>query len=505
MATDRSHLRSVSSSPEAEVDDRIPPHDEHAEVAVISAATLNPVSLSAVADLLLPEHFYSGAHRWVFDAILDLHREKKPVDVVAIGSWLRARKKLSNVGGMPALTEMVDGAPVIAPAHARAYAETVFDLWRVRQTIALGQKFSAIGYCGVPEVQKYVDDALMSVATIARQQPNAPQERVVDTLKRLVHAMQQASSTAASPASRRPGLLTGVGPFDAVTGGLRAAQKFTVVALPGRGKTAFGLFAAMTAAAAGIGVVYFSGEMTRDELAERQLALLTNIDSRRIRKSKVEPSLTNEEWSRVFGALEASAKLPLVIDDSHSLTIDDVCARTKRQAQQMPMVDKVPLGLVVLDYVQRLRAPSGFERRKKFEIVDHSTERFKMLCQELKIAGLELAQQKSPDKGKAPPKPMLGMVADTSLGVEKEADAVLYLHRKEPKNQRDLLGVLVKQRGGGECEFDLTLEPETGRFSDPHFEAASRDFVEAPTAARTQEMFNRFADDGDDAIDGSYP
>lgn len=475
---------------------RIPPHDVDAEGAVISAAILNPIALSAIVDLLRPEHFFSEAHRRIFEAVLSLRVDEKPIDIVSVLSTLRTNGRVEQVGGREYLVQVVDSAPAIAPTHARAYAETVFNHWRVRQTIALAQYVEANGYVGVPSAQAYLEGVLRSVASLVRQEPSIRQERTSDTLRRLVGAMQAASSPSYKQAATR-GLLTGIEPLDALTGGLHAAQKMTVVALPGRGKTAFAIFAGMTAALAGIGVCFFSSEMTRDEIGERQLALLANVDSRRIRLAKQGHALSAEEWSRVASATERASALPFVVDDSHDLTIDEVCARTKRLADQMPIVDKAPLGLVILDYVQRLRAPSGFERRKKYEVVDYSTVRFKKLAQELKIAGLELAQQKTPERGKAPAKPSLGLAAE-SFQIEREADAVLYLHRKG-KEQSDLLGIVAKQRGGGEAEFDLSFEGATGRFTDPQSVAASRDFL-APAAPASEPVYQHAFSDlvGDD-------
>jgi replicative DNA helicase len=480
---------------------QVPPHDLDAEAAVLSGAMLSPIALSAVIDVLRPEHFFSESHRRMYEALVALHTARTPIDIVTVMTELRSRGRLEQVGGRTYIQQVLDSAPALSPSHVRSYAETVIDHWRVREAIALSQRIAAQGYVGLPSVQAYLDDSVRAFASIARQNPRGQNERVVDTLKRLVREMQAASDQRAETSPRKLGMLTGIEPFDRATGGLHAAQKTTVVALPGRGKTAFGLACAMTAALAGIGVMYFSGEMTRDELAERQLAFLACVDSRRIRSAKQRPTLTSEEWTRVFGALERASNLPLVIDDDHSLTIDDVRARTKRAHEQMPVVEKAPLGLVVLDYVQRLRAPAGFERAKKHAVVEYSTIGFKMLCQELKIAGVELAQQKTPDRSKASQRPELGMAAD-SFQIEKEADVVLYLHRDDPKDPRALTGLLVKQRGGGECEFELSFEPECGRFCSPRMEAASRDFVEPrreppASAVATHAAYSVVEDDGE--------
>src|SRR6185295_2993021 len=99
----------------------------------LSAVMLDGQALDRVLEFLKPDHFYSEAHRRIFEASIELHRVGQPVDVVQVGSWLKSRDRLAQVGGMPYLTELLNAAPAVA--NVAAYGRTIHEKSRVRQLI----------------------------------------------------------------------------------------------------------------------------------------------------------------------------------------------------------------------------------------------------------------------------------------------------------------------------------------------------------------------------------
>ena len=122
------------------IEGRVPPHDLEAEAAVLSAVMLDPGALDKVPELK-PEHFYSEAHRRIFEASLELRRTGQPVDVVQIGSWLKDRQRLAQVGGAAYLQQILDSVPVVA--NVAAYGTTIYEKFRIRQLILACQKVTA--------------------------------------------------------------------------------------------------------------------------------------------------------------------------------------------------------------------------------------------------------------------------------------------------------------------------------------------------------------------------
>src|SRR5260221_14705862 len=145
---------------------RVPPHDLDAEAAVLSAALLSTEAFDEVSDLLRSEHFYSDANRRIYDAIIDLQSNGRPVDVVAVATWLRDRDRLQQVGGTPYLAQLTDSIPAVA--HVAAHAAVVREKWRVRQLIATCQRFAAEGYGGRTDMQEYIHQPGQTAFGIAR-------------------------------------------------------------------------------------------------------------------------------------------------------------------------------------------------------------------------------------------------------------------------------------------------------------------------------------------------
>jgi len=145
----------VPGAPEEVVDSRVPPHDLDAEGAVLSAVMVDPSAFAKVKDFLLPEHFYSEAHRRIFEACVEMTSKDKPIDIIQVATWLRDHDRLKQVGGMAYMTEVLNSAPAVA--NVRAYAKTVYEKWRVRKFIHACQEATATGYVGYGEAQPFME------------------------------------------------------------------------------------------------------------------------------------------------------------------------------------------------------------------------------------------------------------------------------------------------------------------------------------------------------------
>jgi len=150
-----SRVQTVETPPN--IEGRVPPHDLDAEAAVLSAVMIDGAALDKVLEFLKPEHFYSEAHRRIYEACIELRTVGQPVDVVQVGTWLKNRERIAQVGGMGYLTEILNAAPAIA--NVAAYGRTIHEKWRVRQLILTCQRVSAQGYIDYGEAQQFIDGA----------------------------------------------------------------------------------------------------------------------------------------------------------------------------------------------------------------------------------------------------------------------------------------------------------------------------------------------------------
>lgn len=158
-AEPRPYLNGTASG--ATESERVPPHDLDAEAAVLSAVMLDPLALDRVNEFLRTEHFYAEAHRRMHEACVELRAAGMPIDVVQVGTWLRDRDRLAQVGGMAYLTEVLNAAPAVT--NVVAYAHTVQEKWRVRQLAIVCQRVVAQAHTGYGDAARFVETAIEQV------------------------------------------------------------------------------------------------------------------------------------------------------------------------------------------------------------------------------------------------------------------------------------------------------------------------------------------------------
>jgi replicative DNA helicase len=487
-----------------------PPHSLEAEASVLSAVILDPSAILKIGDFLRPEHMYSEAHRWIYAGCLALHEAATPIDVRLVGDWLKDRGRLAQIGGAGYLTEILDACPVVA--NVRHHALVVYEKWRARQIILAAEKIRAVGYTDYGDTQTYCDRAVQAVARVAQSTVLGRPETNRETLIRIARRLAEGSEAVAKGLDERKdrvrGIPTGIYSYDRLTAGLHSGQKTTITAHPGIGKTAFAMQIAWTVAEGGLGVVVFSTEMSREELLEREVCRRSSIPFERLQRGQLRP----EEWSRFTATSSQISELPVVIDDTTDIDIDQIRASLRSYAETMPRTHAVPLGLCVLDYIQNLRPAVEVEFKKEHEQVKFSTRRFSQTLKDLSIPGIELAQRKPEGidpKTKLRPKPVKGCIADSSW-IEKSSHVCVGLQRRPLHNDSGLIigederyvdAHVFKQRGGRERPLELRFEGDYARFSDPNEPGQSparqyvdRDSGPEPPPGRFEESDNHFTE-----------
>lgn len=442
----------------------VPPHDPEAEASVLSAVLLDPAAIPKVIDFLRPEHFLPDEHRWIYAAAVGVWRAKDPVDLTTVASWLRDREKLLRVGGPGYLSEIADASPVVA--NVRAHAVAVHNAWRRRQLIQACQRIAAVGYHEVPDVQGWAEAATKTIGAIALKNPARPVETNTQALERIILGSGDQVSESA-PAVGLSGFPTNIYGLDKILGGLAKGSKTTVAASTGGGKSTFGVQMAIELAKQRVGVLYFSTEMKRSELLLRAVANEAQVDGVKIRRR----DLQHHQKIAIADAAKRLSGLPWRIDETARLTIEDIAIVARGAAEQFLVEERVPLGMIVLDHIHRLEPSRSVAHRDKHEQYAHATKGFKILCQELDVVGLELAQAKAqiPGKKRVRPRAESG-IAETSQ-IAKESDDVIFLWAEDdpendPRQSVDL--IVAKQRAGGKGTVNVMFRRDLYRFIDPN-------------------------------------
>ncbi len=463
------------------IEGRVPPHDLDAEAAVLSAVMIDNLALDKVLEFLKPEHFYSEAHRRIYEACLELKSQGQPVDIVQVGTWLKNRERIAQVGGMSYLTEVLNAAPAVA--NVAAYGKTIHEKSRVRQLIAVCQRVSAQGYIDYGDAQAFIDGAEQSVYQLARTSESSSVEPLLHVMKKsfkqLTEAMQRGD--------RITGVATGFDRYDRLTAGLHDGDLTIVAARPGMGKTSFVLNLAVNVARPkpreavadgqrwdepGTGAVVFSLEMPREQIANRMVCCEGKVDVGKVRQG----FLGQQDWSRLTQAASYLGGLPIWIDDSPSLGILELRAKVRRLQAEYDRTDdqgrKVKrIGLVVVDYLQLMKGRDGVNSRE--QEISEISRGLKQLAKELRVPVIALSQlnravETRSEKSK---RPQLSDLRESGA-IEQDADNICFIYRddyynKETSEERNIAELIIaKQRNGPTGTVKVRFDNQYTRFDN---------------------------------------
>lgn len=431
----------------------VPPHDLDCQAAIIAASILDDDARAEALMRLRTEHFYGDHHALTWAAISELEASGKPVDVIAVASWLRDRQQIQRVGGTAALGEMLDMTPSVTLPTVRAYADKVIDLWRMRQVVALCRRTVAEAHGDVGDRAAWLDTVESSLHGIIHQAKTADAVTIGEALKHVFAEM----SAAAERGAAITGYSTGLVDLDKRTSGLHPGEVTVLAARPGMGKSAAAFGIAHHIAAGAFdghgecltpprGVYVVSLEMPTKQVATRVLCADARVDVRRVRAAE----LTAADWEAMANHARPIAQVPMVIDDNGSITIMQLRAKLRRQVTEWAR-DGIEPGLVVVDYLQLMSEPSK-DRNREQEIA-YISRNLKVLAKEFKVHVLALAQLNRSVEARSDKRPMLSDLRESGA-IEQDADCVIFIYRDDYYNQdsedRGIAELIIaKQRNGG--------------------------------------------------------
>jgi len=137
--------------------DRLPPQNIEAEEAVLGSLLIDADAIIRVATILRSEDFYREKHGWIYEAILDLHERREPVDLLTVCDELERREQLDEVGGTVFVTSLVNAVPT--SIHAEHYARIIERAATRRRLIDAAAQIAALGYQEADDVGEVVDRA----------------------------------------------------------------------------------------------------------------------------------------------------------------------------------------------------------------------------------------------------------------------------------------------------------------------------------------------------------
>jgi replicative DNA helicase len=415
-----------------------PPNSIEAEQAVLGGLLLNNRAWYELVELVSEDDFYTQDHRLIFHAIGELLNAARPCDFVTLSEHLRHQDKLEEAGGISYLGMLAADTP--SAANIKAYAEIVRERSVLRSLIAAGQDIAELGYQPDGRVAgTLIDIAEKQVFAIrARGSKAASQAKDMPTL---MDAIEDRLERLRSDPGSLAGVPTGFLGLDKMTQGMHAGDLIIVGGRPGMGKTSFAMnIAEYVAIERKLPTAVFSMEMSAEQLALRVLSSFGRIDQQDLRSGE----LDDHGWSRLVSASGLLREAPLYIDETGSLSPQELAGRARRMAA------KHGLSLIVVDYIQLMQVPSNRENRTN-EISEISRS-LKALAKELKVPIIALSQLSRNLESRNDKRPIMSDLRESG-SIEQDADVVLFVyredyHNKESPNQGTAEIIVAKQRSG---------------------------------------------------------
>src|SRR3954470_12049762 len=396
---------------------RVPPHNLQAEESLLGAMLLSKDAIAAATETCAADDFYKPAYGHIFEAIHTLTGRGEPADPVTVADELRRADLLDAIGGPAVLTDLQGNTPAIG--NAAHYARIVEEHALLRRLIGVAGEIAEIGYSVPEDVEAAVDEAESMMFDVA-------QRRVTDSLADLRSLLGNSLDRLAALYDRGDaitGTPTGYHDLDERMSGLQPSALYIVGPRPGAGKTSFALGAAAHAAVESqLPVLFFSLEMSHDEVTQRLLSSEAKVEATRLRNGK----LQDTDWNKISHAIGRLSEAPLYIDDNPSLTVMEMRSKARRLKSRVG-----GLSLIVVDYIQLMTGRRSAENRQVE--VSEISRGLKILARELEVPVVALSQLSRQLEARADKRPMLADLRESG-SLEQDADVVLFIYRDEVYN-----------------------------------------------------------------------
>jgi replicative DNA helicase len=430
--------------------ERVPPHSEEAEIAVLGAILLEPKAMSSVAPVVSAECFYRADHQTLYSAFATLYTKNQPIDVVSVKEELR-RMGEDDIASNTDLFVTLGGA-VPSAANAEYYANVVREKYLLRSLISACNESLVAAYDEHSDTTDILDAAEQRIFNVATRfeasHPTAVREIVQDVVDTIMNHPH-----------RLVGIPTGYADLDKLTGGLHRGEFIVIGGRPSSGKTTFALNLLERAGVQqGRGVLMFSLEMAREQIARNLLCCHARMDSTPLRTGRLDKS----QWEKVRQGASDLYDSPIFIDDSAALSCSQMRSKCRRVFAQHDV------GLVVIDYLQLMSADRlGRDTSRLQEIIDISRG-LKGLAKELNVPLIALSQLSRAAVGDASARPKLSHLRESGA-IEQDADVVMLLYRDdtaEPEAENLTELIVAKQRNGPTDTVRFTFRKNEMRFED---------------------------------------
>ena len=433
---------------------RVLPNSIEAEKSVIGSMLMDRDAITVASEILLGEDFYVKQNEILFDTMVELHNEGKPVDLVTLQNKLKEKDVPPEVSSMEFVKELLDSVPT--SANVKYYANIVAEKASLRKLIKVNEEIENECYSQKESVETIMDETEKKVFKVV-QRRNAGDYVPISTV---VNNALDKISVAARNKGAVTGIPTGFTDLDYRTAGLQPSDLVLIAARPSMGKTAFVLNIAQNVAfKQGLPLVIFSLEMSKEQLVNRLFSLQSGVDAQKLRVGNLEEA----DWEMLIEGATQIGQSNLIIDDTPGISIGELRSKCRKYKLEHG------LSLVMIDYLQLMTGSGKGSESRQQEISDISRS-LKSLARELQVPVIALSQLSRAVEQRPDHRPMLSDLRESGA-IEQDADVVMFIYRDDYYNHespdKGISEIIIaKQRNGPIGTVKLAWLPELTKFAN---------------------------------------
>jgi len=437
--------------------DKYLPHNFLAEKMVLSCLLINSEAIEVTIKIISPDVFYFKNHQEIYRSIIFMYKNNIPIDILTLITFLQDNGLLQKIGGVKMLIELLSQFPNLI--YLEDYLRLVKDKYIRRSLIKLGYETINSSYVtsiSLEMILTELEKKFFNLTNEIKKQKLSSSAELVNTI------FFELKTKSLNP--KLSGVTSGFYELDSLTQGFQKSDLIILAGRPSMGKTALSLnIASNLIKNSKLPVLFFSLEMSKEQIMYRLLSMETNINQMRLKSGK----LYQNDWIKLNKMIKIISKFPLFIDDTFNLSIQDIKSKIKTI-----LFEQNKLGLVIIDYIQLMQNTKS-KNENRVQELSQITRSLKTIAREFNIPIIGLSQLSRNVENRIDKKPILSDLRESG-SIEQDADLVLMLYKSNTNNSlsskqdsttSQLIELIIaKQRNGPVGTVKLQFDQEQTKF-----------------------------------------
>ena len=430
--------------------DKYLPHNFLAEKMILSCLLINSEAIEITTQTLTIDAFYFKNHQEIYKAIIFMYQNQIPVDIITLTTCLQDNGLLYKIGGVKVLMDLITQIPNLI--YLEDYIRLVKDKFIRRRLIKLGYEAMNSGYTTNLSLEKILNNFENKLFNLTNEIKTQTLISSAELLNEIFLELKQKSLN-----PTLSGLSSGFYDLDSLIQGFQRSDLIVIAGRPSMGKTALSLNIALNIVKnSKLPVLFFSLEMSKEQIMYRLLAMETNINQIRLKNGK----LYQYDWLKLSKVMKVLAKLPFFVDDTSDLSIQGIRSNLKTI-----LFEQNNIGLIIIDYLQ-LMQNSKLKTENRVQELSQITRSLKIMAREFNIPIIALSQLSRNVENRVDKKPILSDLRESG-SIEQDADLVLMLSKQSTNLKSDYSNIdliIAKQRNGPLGTVTLKFDENRTRF-----------------------------------------